>query len=328
MQSRRALEHYREHDRRGAILGSIALTNCRRLDELDSNDPLRRNLWVGSTPWLWLVEDRCSASLGQPRADNASGLQPEAPKSGTRLTQTEKGPQLTGLSGVHNRAHQASPVGLRGSLRYRRAGCRREDDAPRRSGGRPRGTQPIRGHDGEEEQPPRIHSPTLHSRLAFVPSVSRLADIERPASPGPRRRTKLGNRRAAPAHVARWIRTFPSGSGALSRAGLRQRTPAGWRSASASALFTALRRRSRTFTHVADRENQLAAALGRPVSRRTPALTASTHAASSVVRVIDGPVFRRRDHTGVARNMPRCAAYGLLLWQRLPLPPGTSPNGV
>lgn len=54
---RRALEHYREHDRRGAILGSIALTNCRRLDELDSNDPLRRNLWVGSKPWLWLVED-------------------------------------------------------------------------------------------------------------------------------------------------------------------------------------------------------------------------------------------------------------------------------
>ena len=53
---REALEHYREHDQRGAILGSLTLTDCRRLDELDRSDPLRSNPWAGG-PWLWLVTD-------------------------------------------------------------------------------------------------------------------------------------------------------------------------------------------------------------------------------------------------------------------------------
>ena len=55
--SRRAFEHYREHDQRGAILGSVALTNCQRLDEVNPNNPLHCSPWVGSMPWLWLVED-------------------------------------------------------------------------------------------------------------------------------------------------------------------------------------------------------------------------------------------------------------------------------
>ena len=51
---RQALEHYHEHDEREAILGSMTLTDCRRLDELDQGDPLRSNLWANG-PWLWLV---------------------------------------------------------------------------------------------------------------------------------------------------------------------------------------------------------------------------------------------------------------------------------
>ena len=52
----RALEHYREHDQRGAILGSLNLTGCRLIDELPADDPLRNNLWAQG-PWLWLLED-------------------------------------------------------------------------------------------------------------------------------------------------------------------------------------------------------------------------------------------------------------------------------
>ena len=51
---REAIEHYREHAQRGAILGSMTLTACRRLDELDRSDPLRSNPWADG-PWLWLV---------------------------------------------------------------------------------------------------------------------------------------------------------------------------------------------------------------------------------------------------------------------------------
>ena len=56
---RQAIEHYREHDhdRRGAILGHMTLTDCRRLDALDRNDPIRSNRWVGDLPWLWLVTE-------------------------------------------------------------------------------------------------------------------------------------------------------------------------------------------------------------------------------------------------------------------------------
>ena len=53
---REALEHYREHNQRGAILGSMTLTDCHRLDELDRSDPLRSNPWAYG-PWLWLVTD-------------------------------------------------------------------------------------------------------------------------------------------------------------------------------------------------------------------------------------------------------------------------------
>ena len=51
---RQAIEHYREHAQRGAILGSMTLTACRRLDELDRSDPLRSNPWADG-PWLWIV---------------------------------------------------------------------------------------------------------------------------------------------------------------------------------------------------------------------------------------------------------------------------------
>ena len=53
---RRALKHYREHDQRGAILGSLNLNGCRRIDELRADEPLRGNRWVQG-PWLWLLED-------------------------------------------------------------------------------------------------------------------------------------------------------------------------------------------------------------------------------------------------------------------------------
>ena len=52
----RALEHYREHDHRGAILGSLNLTGCRHIDELPADDPLHRSRWVQG-PWLWLLEE-------------------------------------------------------------------------------------------------------------------------------------------------------------------------------------------------------------------------------------------------------------------------------
>ena len=65
---RQAIEHYREHAHHGAILGSMALTDCRRLDELDRSDPLRSSPWAGG-PWLWLA----STILGPHRADSASG---------------------------------------------------------------------------------------------------------------------------------------------------------------------------------------------------------------------------------------------------------------
>ena len=54
---RRALEHYRAHDQRGAILGSVILIDCCWLDELTPNDPLRSNPWVGGDPCLWRVKD-------------------------------------------------------------------------------------------------------------------------------------------------------------------------------------------------------------------------------------------------------------------------------
>ena len=54
---RRALEHYRAHAQRGAILGSVILTDCCWLDELTPNDPLRSNPWVGGDPCLWRVKD-------------------------------------------------------------------------------------------------------------------------------------------------------------------------------------------------------------------------------------------------------------------------------
>ena len=50
----RALEHYQEHDHRGAILGSGNLTGCRRIDELPAEDALRGNRWVHG-PCLWLL---------------------------------------------------------------------------------------------------------------------------------------------------------------------------------------------------------------------------------------------------------------------------------
>ena len=53
---RQAIEHYREHAQRGAILGSMTLTGCRRLAELDLSDPLRSNPWADG-PWLWLVTE-------------------------------------------------------------------------------------------------------------------------------------------------------------------------------------------------------------------------------------------------------------------------------
>lgn len=53
---RQAIEHYREHAHRRAILGSMALTDCCRLDELDRSDPLRSSPWAEG-PWLWLVTD-------------------------------------------------------------------------------------------------------------------------------------------------------------------------------------------------------------------------------------------------------------------------------
>ena len=53
---RQALEHYREHAQRGAILGEMTLTDCRRLDELDRSDPLRSNPWTEGQ-WLWLVTE-------------------------------------------------------------------------------------------------------------------------------------------------------------------------------------------------------------------------------------------------------------------------------
>ena len=59
---RQALERYREHDQRGAIIGSMTLTDCRRLDELDRRDPLRSNPWADG-PWLWLVTDPESCDL-------------------------------------------------------------------------------------------------------------------------------------------------------------------------------------------------------------------------------------------------------------------------
>lgn len=51
-----AMEHYRKHGQRGAILGSVTLKDCRRFDELDRGDPLRTNRWANG-PWLWLVTD-------------------------------------------------------------------------------------------------------------------------------------------------------------------------------------------------------------------------------------------------------------------------------
>ena len=53
---RQAIEHYREHAQRGAILGSMTLTSCCRLDELDRSDPLRSTPWAIG-PWLWLVTE-------------------------------------------------------------------------------------------------------------------------------------------------------------------------------------------------------------------------------------------------------------------------------
>ncbi|MCY4633351.1 MAG: ASCH domain-containing protein [Acidobacteria bacterium] len=53
---RQVIEHYREHAHRRAILGSMTLTDCCRLDELDRNDPLGSSPWADG-PWLWLVTD-------------------------------------------------------------------------------------------------------------------------------------------------------------------------------------------------------------------------------------------------------------------------------
>lgn len=59
-----ANEHYCDHAQRGAILGSMTLTDCCRLDELDRSDPVRSSLWAEG-PWLWLVNDpvRCGPWL-------------------------------------------------------------------------------------------------------------------------------------------------------------------------------------------------------------------------------------------------------------------------
>ena len=53
---RQSIEHYREHAQRGAILGSMTLTDCCRLDKLDRSHPLRSNPWANG-PWLWLVAE-------------------------------------------------------------------------------------------------------------------------------------------------------------------------------------------------------------------------------------------------------------------------------